>query len=191
MLIENVLGFPVEFLAGYLSDYYTFSDGIFRNTEYGIPCRRDRRYIFMHLKCVCRISRPLSDMNTMWQRNRAPKYTWVNFLFAEEQELRSEVNWARSRSDPADPIHCSDSLQRDTPLTSAEYRQSLSSSEHKRLSAFSENYDVEGCVLPLAQDPDYCRAASSNQVATTYATACYCPTIITTTTTTTTHLRYH
>ncbi len=144
---------------------YQVQGAVCSNTEFaGLPIRRDRRYMIMTLKQICHVSRPLTDMLSEWARKRHSSYTWRGLLMADDAELRSEINWARSRLDDDDRVLCSDHLPPDAPLTGHEFKVSLMTSEAERLRGFVEDHNVQKCVCSLSQDPVFARAASSPEV---------------------------
>ena len=57
VIIENVVGFPMDLLERYLGRFYDFTGAVCANTDFaGLPVRRDRRYVVLPLTQVCSIS---------------------------------------------------------------------------------------------------------------------------------------
>ena len=94
---ENVKDFPTWLFSKHLPQY-AMTTTLLSNVQIGVPIARTRRYTILHLDTVVRLSRELCDFPLVFGRDRAPNFTWRDFLIAGKGELDAELAWACSRA---------------------------------------------------------------------------------------------
>ena len=158
-LIENVPSWPEDILTRY-APMYSMSFSVLSNLTFGQCVRRTRKYILLTLKRVVRLTRSLDDLNSTFERQRCETFTWHSYFEnLDPTELRNEVLWARGRVG-VEPRPLSRS-----GITRTDFTNSMLPEERKRLKTFLCKFkDGKRVVLSLAQDPEFCKATSTESL---------------------------
>ena len=157
IMVENVPAFPDDILARYFGRAYEISSMVTDNLTYGLAVARTRKYIILTRRCVATLSRPLRDAHTVFARLRCDSFTWRSVMCAGHAELWAELQWAYSRPSVDNPAP---RVTEHAP-TETDFTQALNPVESSRLHCFITQHDVAGCVISLAQNPEFSRIAST------------------------------
>lgn len=169
IILENVPQFPIEVLEAYMGFMYSIYDAVIDNTQFGHVVRRQRRYILLLKKTIWALTRPLSDVATVFARRAAPEMSFDVLFCAKSCELDCELMWARSRSEECRKVPLSGDRTR------SDFINALNDNERERLDRYLKEYQCEGSrkVCMLSQDPDFRGVQSSEDILATLVRQCH------------------
>ena len=142
----------------YLGFLYTVSSVVVDNVQHRHVVRRERRYTILLLRTVWSLTRPLTEFNNTFGRERDSSCTLKCLFIASAGELDAELQWARSRA--ADCRRKPLSGKRDR----SDFLHALLDSERERRETFMTKHKGHDKICSLSQDPNFTAAMSTTEV---------------------------